>query len=125
MRSLVSILLVSIFLNSATEIHQLFRLPQLLAHFRMHQNEMPSLSFLAFLADHYSEPIDTDEDASDDQELPFKNFVDSHHITTVIQQGVESISFACVAPLIKNNSLHQEYFPVIYPSPIFHPPGNC
>jgi hypothetical protein len=125
MRIFLSGILLLLFLNSSTEIHQLFRIPQLAEHFRMHQQESPSLNFLEFLADHYSEPIDTDEDASDDQELPFKNFVDSHHVLIVIGQPVEVFNFEC--PVLINNSqtVHQESFPVIYPSPIFHPPGTC
>lgn len=57
---------------SSTELHQLFKVPQLVAHFIHHQKEDGSISFLDFLVMHYNE---SDETADDQQheKLPFKS----------------------------------------------------
>lgn len=111
-----------VFLSSATEIHQLARLPQLLQHFRQHRQEDPSLSLLGFLQMHYTDPHPNDQDDDNDQELPFKTGGEIYHIDTPVF-GAARIETA--APFTERDKiivLHPEGRPRNLSFPVFHPP---
>ena len=82
MRSILFIFLGSIFLNCATELHQLFKLPFLLAHYHHHRGEDKSLTLYAFFKLHYSGDHPTDNDDTEDTELPFKSVGQINHLDT-------------------------------------------
>lgn len=80
MRSALLVILSSLYLTCATELHELFRLPYLVEHFREHRDQNPSLSLLDFLALHYSGNHPEDKDDSEDQQLPFKSGIGINHL---------------------------------------------
>ncbi len=73
MRSVILIILSSVFINGATELHQLFKLPFLLEHYRHHKQEDKSLTLVDFLRIHYTKNHPADNDDNEDNELPFKS----------------------------------------------------
>ena len=59
-----------LYLGTFTEFHEVLRLPILVGHFIEHRAQLPSMSFLQFMAMHYK--TDTPHDSTD-MELPFKD----------------------------------------------------
>jgi len=78
LRKLLTISLLTLYLNSYTEVHELFRLPILLEHFSEHKQLVSDLTFWDFLVMHYK--TDVNHDSTDDQ-LPFK--VPGHSFTAL------------------------------------------
>ncbi|WP_231433777.1 MULTISPECIES: hypothetical protein [unclassified Chryseobacterium] len=65
-----SILFLTLFLVSTTELYQLFKIPQLIEHYFEHKNLNSEMSFTAFLKTHYDHPS-KDGDFGKDRKLPF------------------------------------------------------
>lgn len=57
------------YLTSFTEVHELLRLPVLLAHFEEHKSQVNDMSFVDFLLMHYKTDVAHDDQ---DNQLPFK-----------------------------------------------------
>lgn len=72
-RKLTGILLISVYMLSFAELHNLLKIPVLLEHFKEHKQEDPSISFWSFIKLHYFDPIVVDDDYQRDQQLPFRD----------------------------------------------------
>lgn len=70
MKKLISILLLSLYLVSTTEVYQLLKIPTLIEHYCEHKKLNPEMSLTAFLRTHYDHPV-KDGDYGKDQRLPF------------------------------------------------------
>lgn len=70
MKKLISILLLSLYLVSTTELYQLLKIPTLIEHYCEHKKLNPEMSLTAFLKTHYENPV-KDGDFGKDQKLPF------------------------------------------------------
>jgi hypothetical protein len=96
MRLSIFIILSSIYLNSATELHQLLKIPFLVTHYRDHQQEDPSLTLADFLRVHYLGQHPADNDDREDKQLPFKsdgNIVHLDVFTPVVKETLEKRAF--------------------------------
>jgi hypothetical protein len=97
MRTVFFIFLSCVLLNSATELHQLFKLPSLIAHYLHHRQEDKSITFFDFLRIHYSENHPLDNDDEEDNQLPFKSDGTICHIdtmpSTIKEAGEKSFIF--------------------------------
>jgi len=69
-KKLISILLLSLYLVSTTEVYQLLKIPTLIEHYWEHKKLNPEMSLTAFLKTHYDHPV-KDGDYGKDQKLPF------------------------------------------------------
>jgi hypothetical protein len=69
-KKLISILLLSLYLISTTEVYQLLKIPTLIEHYWEHKKLNPEMSLTAFLKTHYENPV-KDGDYGKDQKLPF------------------------------------------------------
>ena len=122
MQRKITFITAFLFLISSTELHELARLPQLVAHFCHHQAEDPSLSLSGFLKLHYQDNHPDDKDDNEDRQLPFKSGYDIVHIdvTTVNFREAETTLY------IPENSKSKTFCPEGVPShrafSIFHPP---
>jgi hypothetical protein len=72
-KKLISILLLSLYLISTTEVYQLLKIPTLIEHYWEHKKLNPEMSLTAFLKTHYENPV-KDGDYGKDQKLPFGSF---------------------------------------------------
>ena len=81
MKKLLGVFLLLMYLFSATETHQLLKLPVLLSHFQEHSQQEKDFSFLDFLAMHYVNGNFPDDDFEKDMELPFKS--EHHHMVDI------------------------------------------
>jgi len=79
MKRIIAIILLSAYLFSTTEFHELLKLPALANHYQEHKSEKPSISFWQFLCIHYAHGDVMDKDHDKDMKLPFK----SHDCTSI------------------------------------------
>lgn len=124
MKNGIIILFISVYLFSSTELHQLLKLPILYEHFQEHHEENNSLSFLDFIAMHYSSNDIHKSDQDEDMKLPFKSpdGCFSASIIAFLPQAIEfekRLDFFENEPL--NNYSYQE-FSSSYLSSIWQPP---
>ena len=70
MKRILSIALISFYIISFTEVHQLIRLPLLVVHFIEHKALSRDITFFEFLELHYSTETAHDDR---DMQLPFKD----------------------------------------------------
>lgn len=111
-----------IFLFSATEFHQLVRLPMLISHYQSHKQTDPEMNILAFLSLHYTADHPDDKDDDDDSNLPFKQAAAIAHIdqTTTIQHTEPRLHTWYVT--VNTQTWHPEGIPCHRAYPVFHPP---
>jgi hypothetical protein len=72
MKKITAILFFTLYLLSATEAHQLLKLPVIFEHYKEHQKEDGHISMVVFLVMHYMHSSPKDKDYDKDMELPFK-----------------------------------------------------
>jgi hypothetical protein len=109
-------------LNSATEIHQLLKLPFLIQHYLHHRDEDSSMSIVDFLKIHYSDgQHPNDNDDSDDNELPFKSIGDISHIDIPILEK-RTTAYSTIYQREKSIAYYPEGIPAHRSFSIFHPP---
>ena len=109
-------------LNSATEMHQLLKLPFFIQHYLHHRHQDSSMSIMDFLKIHYSNgQHPNDNDDSDDNELPFKSIGDISHIDTPVLEK-RTASSSNIYQREKPVSYYTESIPAHRSFSIFHPP---
>lgn len=70
MKKMLSLLLITLYLVSTTELYQLLKIPTLVEHYLEHKAINPDMPMVAFLKTHYDHPT-KDGDYGKDQKLPF------------------------------------------------------
>ena len=128
MRKLIPILFLSIYLVSVTELHELFKLPQLVEHFMEHKSEDNKTTFLDFLVMHYSDSDHANQDGPEDTKLPFK----SHHdCVNLVNTGFVAFHSFCLVvkstPIESKvyNTHSSDFISSAYLSSIWQPPKFC
>jgi hypothetical protein len=71
-KRIFSIIFFLVYLTAYGEGHQLMRIPYLVKHFKVHQQNDPDMAFAKFIKIHYLQPIQVDDDFQQDQQLPFR-----------------------------------------------------
>jgi hypothetical protein len=102
----LTIFLMSLYLLGATEAYQLLKIPNLIAHYKTHQQITVGMSFSQFIEGHYFSVQTYDSDFQQDMELPFKSS----------NRTISLLNFVSVfAP--KNFTIQPVVFPInrIYP----------
>jgi hypothetical protein len=121
-KKIIAILFGVLILNGSTEIHQLWKLPLLVQHYLHHRNENQSLSFITFLAIHYTDTHHpSDNDDKKDNELPFKSIGEISHLDTPLieKRTVDAENYYLPA---KPSSYYADDVPDHRAFSIFHPP---
>ncbi|MBK7298202.1 MAG: hypothetical protein IPI91_16905 [Flavobacteriales bacterium] len=95
-RWLVIVLLGS-YVCSITELHQLIKLPGLIAHYVEHAQEDADETILCFLADHYLSGSHKLQDSGHGSELPFHGDHDctSHTVQIAVPMPPNTPVFTC------------------------------
>ena len=128
MKKVLPIFLLSIYLVSVTELHELFKLPQLVEHFIEHKSEDNKTSLVDFLVMHYANADDGDGDKSKDMQLPFKSHHDCENLAST---GLISFNSFCLAikstPIESKvyNTYSTDFISSAYLSSIWQPPKSC
>ncbi len=122
LRQATLFILSAVFAFSATELHQLIRLPQLVEHFRDHKQEAPAMSLFGFLQLHYTADHPMDNDDTDDNQLPFKTTEAISHVDFSISIGRLNINTQPEFAAAVNQTTHPEGEPCHRVYAVFHPP---
>jgi hypothetical protein len=118
-------LLLAFYLLSATAIHEVIKLPRLVEHYFDHSREDTRVGLIQYLTLHYGIEDGTDDDAAEDNKLPFKS-----------SEYFSSISFVSVKPPVIGQSMrlseivnahnflirNESYLPSPYLDSIWQPP---
>lgn len=121
-------MLLTAFLLSTTELHQLLKLPVVFEHLAEHRKENKSISFLQFLDMHYMHGSPRDKDYSEDMKLPFKTADNcASMVSPVVIPGVTHVfeSLVVSIPEKKNHIPKGELIPSSYLSCVWQPPRPC
>ena len=103
LKKAVSYLLISSILIFQTELHELFKVPALIAHFIEHCQDEKDLSFCEFLHEHYChEHFKCSHAQENDHELPFQCCDFTHLIITGVVSSPEQLSI----PLFESHLTH-------------------
>jgi hypothetical protein len=122
LRQVTLFILSAVFAFSATELHQLIRLPQLVAHYHEHKQEDPSMSLIGFLQLHYTANHPMDNDDNDDNQLPFKTTEAIGHVDFSINIGRLNLNTQPEFAATINQISHPEGNPCHRVYAIFRPP---
>jgi hypothetical protein len=124
LKRLLTILILSAYLVSATELYQLVKLPFLVSHFISHKQENPKISLWSFLCLHYANGEVFDKDHDDDMKLPFKSHESASHVNFVASVPPTNISIE--KPFISQTRIYKCFNEAgpenQFPSGIWQPP---
>jgi hypothetical protein len=128
LKKAISILLLTAFLISTTELYQILKLPLLIEHFSEHKQMNEGTTLWVFLKIHYSNNDVTYGDYDKDMRLPFK----SHDgcVNTVSPTSAPTLySYKVIKPVESEiNTFKVQYkifFTSSYLSNIWQPPKSC
>jgi hypothetical protein len=128
LKKLIPILFLSIYLVSATELHELLKLPQLIEHFIEHNTDNKQTTFFDFLFTHYSSSNDGDNDIEKDVKLPFKTndkCIGSAPIAFVSNH----FDYSIIKPVYSDKKSYSKYTELFikssFLSTIWQPPKSC
>lgn len=128
MKKLIPIFFLSVYLVSTTELHEFFKLPQLVEHFIEHQAENKTITLIDFIVMHYSNTDDGDDDKSTDMQLPFKSHNKCESISNIGFNSFHNIEISIKSEPIEANSYNIDTIDFIssaYLSSIWQPPKSC
>jgi hypothetical protein len=94
LKKVFTILILSAFVFSNTELHQIVGLPVLLEHFTDHKKTDCKISFIDFIKKHYSENNKTQDHNDEHKHLPFKTHDCSAVHSMIIFFELPSFDFA-------------------------------
>lgn len=120
MKAKIVIFLVSMYLITSTEFHQVLKLPLLVKHYVEHQEKVNDITFWEFLVMHYKTDVAHDDQ---DMSLPFK---DCHHSITAqaLAMPTQKISLDSQPTMVSRRLpifTHTQFLSS-YPGEIFQPP---
>lgn len=128
MKKIISILFLSVYLLSATEIGQLLKLPELVSHYAEHKEQNQQMSIWDFLYMHYINDFKKDADYAKDMKLPFKASENTAHLmSSVCPTSLEITHITPVAysARIKKPLIDHPEFSNQYLAAIWQPPRGC
>lgn len=106
MKKLISILLLSLYLVSTTELYQLLKMPLLVEHYMEHKELNPEMSLTAFLKTHYDHPV-KDSDHDKDQRLPF---VSHASLLSIVFTLNPALDFHCTEKVFTPIAIKQTFY---------------
>jgi hypothetical protein len=127
LKKLLTILFLSVYLISTTELHQLMKLPMVFIHFSEHKKLDSQITFLQFLDMHYMHGSPKDKDYQEDMKLPFKT--DHNCVSTVFAAYIHQKKYTLTnkstdisqigIPLLKNQFILSSFTTCIWQPPQF------
>ncbi len=128
MKKFSVILILTAYLFSTTELHQLLKLPVVFEHYFEHKQLNKDISFLDFLDMHYMHGSPQSIDYDQDMKLPFKT-LDKCVGTTIPVIVPQNINIPIHLPVQLKKAqrfiMKDEFIPSSYLSRIWQPPKSC
>ncbi|MGY3214217.1 hypothetical protein [Mucilaginibacter sp. HD30] len=128
MKKFTAILILTAYLFSTTELHQLLKLPVVFQHYYEHKQLNKDISFLGFLDMHYMHGSPLSNDYAEDMQLPFKTIDKclSAGMAVIVPQNI-NIAVHQPVKLKKRQRfiMQDEFMPSSYLSRIWQPPKAC
>jgi hypothetical protein len=128
LKKAVTIFILFLYVFSATELHQVMKLPILVGHFFEHQSHNSSLTIWAFLYLHYAQPTADSTDETH-KKLPFKSddrCVSSTPAIVFMNNCTYNFKPEIIfSSLIFLKSFNDNFLPSLYLSSIWQPPQSC
>ncbi|MCB0734451.1 MAG: hypothetical protein H6608_10010 [Flavobacteriales bacterium] len=122
MRALAVILLF-FFTSSATELHQVIKLPVLIHHYLEHKHEHPHQDLANFLSDHYLNGSQHSDTHHEHNQLPFKSdHCSPVHIPVLLDGGSTELTAPLVASGEWLHSMSESMFSAQVLNTIWQPP---
>ena len=109
----IAIAFISLYLLASTEMHEFLRLPLLVEHFIVH-NQQVDISLSDFIILHYFSGDIRDADYADDMKLPFKNHLEVSLFPTICL--IMPATFVKPANIISTSVEYNNYFHSFMPS---------
>lgn len=128
MKKFTAILLLTAYLFSTTELHQLLKLPVVFEHFAEHRKENKNISFLQFLDIHYMHGSPRDKDYDEDMKLPFKTADNCVSMVSPVVIPLLAHTLENLVVHIPEKEMHipkAELIPSSYLSCVWQPPKCC
>ena len=82
MRRVLGLILLFSFISSISELHEVFKLPELLKHYAAHCSKAPDLTFLEFLGRHYTAE-EEGKPGTEHEKIPFKSQDEYCHMPVI------------------------------------------
>jgi len=123
----IAILFISLYVLSATELNQFFKLPILFEHFSEHKTENKNITFLQFLKIHYQGNHAPDSDDSQDKKLPFKSQGNSFSTQIfAVLPAFSEIEIPMFSDNKKSKAIYKnQSIPTLQLESIWQPPKSC
>lgn len=124
----IAILILSIYLCTITEAHELLKLPVIFQHFIEHQTKDNNITVFQFLKIHYGQTDVKDDDYARDMQLPFKTtgeFFTSSVSPFVPLNSIIVLPYPSVFSENQYKSHHPLKFYSNYQVNIWQPPKFC
>ncbi|MCY7421541.1 MAG: hypothetical protein LH478_07340 [Chitinophagaceae bacterium] len=121
-------MLLSVYLLSTTQVTELFKLPKLFEHYKMHANWNQEITFLEFLAEHYAEDDTKNADYDEDMKLPFKTMNNSGNFMVSfvpVTQAFKLIKKINVVQKVQWSNAPANMYASAHLSTIWQPPKYC
>jgi hypothetical protein len=128
LKKFVAILFLTIYVVSATELHEFFKLPQLVEHFIEHKSKNSKTTLIDFLTMHYTSSKDGNSHDTDDTQLPYKSHQQCENLshTGFISFHNFELSIKTIPIEAKSyNTYSSEFISSSYLSSIWQPPKSC
>lgn len=124
MKRSVIILLLLVYVFTATECRELFKLPVLIEHYSEHKSRNSNLSLFDFINLHYLSLEQHGNEDAHDHQLPFKAHENCHSISSAIAGIPEQpVSLAAAyTHLEKTKIVHPNFLYASYSASIWQPP---
>lgn len=123
----IAIALTLVYLFTATELNQLWKLPIFISHFIEHRQESPNITVVDFVALHYFSGDERDADYARDEQLPFRDNSESMigAISSIVPSAA-SINYQYdILYLITRTPETQDGKPSRSQASIWQPPRDC
>lgn len=127
MRKLLTILILTGYLSSSTQLIEVLKLPILINHYFEHKAENKHITFIDFLKLHYAETKHYTQHHKEKQ-LPFKAIPQTAFNVVAINKTdfVESINYnSSTSNYIKHTAHYNSKCISFYTANIWQPPKNC
>ena len=124
MKRKIAITLTCIYLLTATELNQLWKIPIFISHFIEHRQESPDITLVTFITLHYFSGDVRDSDYARDEQLPFRdhNLCLVGNLSSIVPPAASTVYDSHLLCQMTFTPKTQDVKPSRYQTDIWQPP---